>query len=73
MDRIAIALTVGLVVVAMQATGSAEQRRGEVPLLRSRDCAKGTVEERLDCLNGEIIQLKQRLEGREVRIMPLQR
>jgi hypothetical protein len=74
MDRVAkAALIVGLIVLAMHAPGAAQQeRRGELPF-QSRDCGKGSVEERLNCLNGEIIQLKRRLEGRDVRIMPLQR
>ena len=72
MDRIAIALTVALIVLAMQAPGSAQQdRRRDV--LNTRDCGQGTVEERLNCLSFEITHLKQRLEGRDVRIMPLQR
>ena len=71
MDRLAKALIVGLIVLAMYAPGAAQQgRRGEV--FQSRDCGKGTVEERLACLNSEIIQIKRRMEGREGRITPLQ-
>ena len=73
MNRISMAFVVGAIVLALGAPGAAPQeRRGEVPI-PSRDCRQGTVEQRLDCLTFEVTQLKQRLEGREGRIVPLQR
>jgi hypothetical protein len=74
MNRISMAFIVGAVVLAMGAPAAVPQeRRGDVLISNSRDCGQGTVEQRLDCLTFEVAQLKQRLEGREGRVTPLQR
>jgi hypothetical protein len=74
MDRIATALVVGFVVLIVQASNAADQdRRSRSQTFGGQDCSRGTIEARLDCLNNEVRQIKQRMEGREVRVMPLQR
>ena len=82
MNKFVLTLTVGLVLLALQPSRAADRdpavsqpRVGAAdviePIRENADCSKGTVEQRLDCLNLEIVELKQRLEGKSVSVLPL--
>jgi hypothetical protein len=74
MDKLALALLAGLALLAIPASRAADQEQlVELTLSGNRDCSKGAIEQRLNCLNYEIVQLKHRMEGREGRIIPLGR
>jgi hypothetical protein len=61
----------GLVVLAVQATGVADEGR-IVDLFVSRgDCRNGSIAHRIDCLSWNIEQLKLRLDGGDGRIILL--
>jgi hypothetical protein len=81
-NRIVLTLTVGLMILALQPSRAADREppvsqprigASDVvgPIRENADCSKGTVEQRLDCLNLEIVDLKQRLEGKSVSVVPL--
>jgi hypothetical protein len=81
-NKSVLTLTVGLVLLALQPSRAADRdpavsppRVGAAdviePIQENADCSKGTVEQRLDCLNLEIVELKQRLEGKSVSVLPL--
>lgn len=81
MNKFVLTLTVGLVALALQPSRAADrdpavsQPRVAADVVGSirenADCSRGTVEQRLDCLNLEIVELKQRLEGKSVSVLPL--
>ena len=82
MNKFVLTLTVGLVLLALQPSRAADgnpavslPRVGAADVVgriqENADCSKGTVEQRLDCLNLEIVELKQRLEGKSVSVLPL--
>jgi hypothetical protein len=81
-NKFVLTLTVGLVLLALQPSRAADRdpavslpRVGAAdvvgPIQENADCSRGTVEQRLDCLNLEIVELKQRLEGKSVSVLPL--
>jgi hypothetical protein len=62
MDKLAIVLSIALLVLAFQISSSAQQGTVEgVP-----DCSQGTIEHRLDCLTYEVNLLKERLKPRMI-------
>jgi hypothetical protein len=82
MNKFVLTLTVGLVLLALQPSRAADRdpavsqprvvAADVVGSIRENaDCSRGTVEQRLDCLNLEIVELKQRLEGKSVSVLPL--
>ena len=81
MNKFVLTLTVGLVALALQPSRAADRDpavsqprvvAADVGSIRENaDCSRGTVEQRLDCLNLEIVELKQRLEGKSVSVLPL--
>ena len=73
MGRIGWMLAGGAIALAVQATGAADERRIVDFYSSSGDCSKGTVEVRLDCLNRSVEQIKQLLDGRSGRVLPLGR
>lgn len=81
-NKFMLTLTVGLVLLALQPSRAADRdpavslpRVGASdviePIRDNADCSRGTVEQQLDCLNLEIVELKQRLEGKSVSVLPL--
>jgi hypothetical protein len=82
MNKFVLTLTVGLVALALQPSRAADRDpavsqprvvAADVAgsIRENADCSRGTVEQRLDCLNLEIVELKQRLEGKSVSVLPL--
>ena len=82
MNKFVLTLTVGFVLLALQQARAADRdpavslpRVGPVdviePIRGNADCSRGTVEQQLDCLNLEIVELKQRLEGKSVSVLPV--
>jgi len=57
MNKLAITLSVGMLVFAFQISSSAQQGTAGGAL----NCAGGTIEARLDCLTNEVNLLKERL------------
>jgi hypothetical protein len=70
MRRIGWMLVGALAVVAIQATSSAQDRIIEL-FVSSRDCSKGAIELRVDCLNRKVGQIEARLDGRYGEVVPL--
>ena len=73
MNKFAIAFVAASAIIVVQASRAVEQNTLVELTLSSGDCSKGTVEQRLSCLNNEVKLLKRALEGREGRIVPLVR
>jgi hypothetical protein len=73
MRRIGSMLVGGLIVLAVQATSIADEGRLLDLYAGNRDCSKGTIEKRLDCLTIEVVELKRRLNGDDGRVLQLGR
>ncbi len=63
----------GLIVLAVQATSVADERRLLDTLAPNAACSKGAIEARLDCLTYEIVRLKRQLNGDDGRVLQLGR
>ena len=73
MRRIGWMVVGGLIVLAVQATSVADERSRLDRYAGNRDCGKGTIEKRLDCLTVEVVELKRRLNGDDGRVLQLGR
>jgi hypothetical protein len=73
MRRIGWILVGGLIVLTVQATSIADDGRLPAFYSGNRDCSKGTIEKRLDCLTFEVVELKRRLNGDDGRVLQLGR
>ena len=73
MRRIGSMLVGGLIVLAVQATSVADEGILLDFYAGNRDCSKGTIEKRLDCLTIEVVELKRRLNGDDGRVLQLGR
>jgi hypothetical protein len=73
MRRIGWILVGGLIVLTVQATSIADDGRLPAFYSGNRDCSKGTIEKRLDCLTFEVVDLKRRLNGDDGRVLQVGR
>jgi hypothetical protein len=71
--RIGWMLVGGLIVLTVQATSVADEGRLPDFYTGNRDCSKGTIEKRLDCLTLEVVELNRRLNGDDGRVLQLGR
>jgi hypothetical protein len=60
----------GFVVLVVQATSVADERKPLDPYSSGAGCSNGTIERQRDCLTREIEQIKQRLDGNDGRVLP---
>jgi hypothetical protein len=71
MSRIGWMLLGGLVVLAVQATSTADDYSLAQRLFSRGDCSRGVIETRIDCLTWEVARIKARLDGRFGEFVPL--